>query len=178
MPCRESLHTARPMAPRCARQIRPATATREVVFLPMFSPPWQRGLRRSYTRALVTGGNGTVARCSSSMVRASRCRTHPRTKRCIRSRPINSRGSAFLSPGSRYCYRWRPVLATIWPSRRTQARAPEKRASSDASMTPSDPAMWCWPTPCSTITSSPANCAIAGSTSLPMRSTSGREVAR
>ncbi|MGD0038783.1 MAG: hypothetical protein ABSC53_15965 [Bacteroidota bacterium] len=105
MPCRESLHTVRPMASCCARPIRPATATREVVFPPGFSPPWQNGQPRSYTRASVTDGNGTAARCSSSMVRVSRCRTQPRTKRCIRSRPINSRGSAFLSPASRYCYR-------------------------------------------------------------------------
>ena len=37
------------------------------------------------------------------MVRASRCRTHPRTKRCIRSRPRNDQGSAFRWLGLRCC---------------------------------------------------------------------------
>ena len=164
------------MVSRCARPIRPVTATREVVFPPVFSRLWQRGQRKSYRRALVTGGNGTVARCSFSTDRASRCRTHLRTKRCIRSRPSKRQVSVFLSRGSRSCSHWRPALATIWPSRRTQARAPAKRVSSDACMAPSNPVMWSLATPCSTITSSPATCAIKVSTWLLALSSSGREV--
>ena len=100
MPCRESLHTVQPMVSQCARPIRPVTATHEVVFPPVFFPLRQRGQQKSCTRALVTAGNGTVAPYSFSTDRVSRCRTPPTTKRCIRSRPIKSRDSAFLWHGS------------------------------------------------------------------------------
>ena len=125
---------------------------------------------------LPTNGSGTVDLCSSSMALTSRCQTRQRIKRCTHSRHLNSRVSDFRSPESGCCCRWQPALVTIWPLPRTKARAPVKRISSDECTTPSNPAMWFLPTPYSTITSSPANCASAISTSLLTLSTSAREV--
>ena len=164
------------MASRFARQILPATATRGVVFSRESSPRWQGGPRRSYRRAFPTNGSGTVARCSSSMARPSRCRTPQRIKPCIPSRQLKNRGLAFRSPGLRYCYRWQLALVTIWPSRRTKAKVPAKRISFDKCTTRSNPVMWFLPTPCSTITSSHGNCAGAVSTSWLALSTSARGV--
>ena len=160
------------MASRFVRQILPATATRGVEFAQVSSPHWQRGQPKSYRRALPTNGSGMVARCSSSTARASRCRTRRQISRSIRNRPSKQRASVSLSPGLRCCYRWQPVLAMTWRSRRTKARAPAKRISSDGCTTRSNPVMWFLATPYSTITSSRGNCACAVSTSLLALSTS------
>ena len=91
----------------------------------------QCGLRKSYRRVLSTSGNGMADRCSSSMALMSPCRTPQRIKQCTHSRQIKSRGSVFRSPESRLRYHWRRERVTIWPSRRTKARALAKRLSSD-----------------------------------------------
>ena len=98
MRCRESSRIVPPMALRFVRPIRPATAQPGVAFSPACCPRWPGGRPRSYRQAPPTNGSGTVDPCLLSMVQASPCRTRQRIKRCIRSRPIKSRGSDFRSP--------------------------------------------------------------------------------
>lgn len=173
-PYRESSHIVRPMAQQFARPILPATAMHEVAFLQVCSPLWQRAPRKSCRRALPTRGSGTVDLCSFSMALASMPDT-PENQAVYRQPPIQQPGLGF--PLARTgVHRWQPALATTWPLRRTKARAPAKRISSDECTRPSNPEMCFLPTPYSTITSSPANCAGVISTSLLTLSMSAREV--
>jgi len=95
MPCLESSRIVRLTVSQSARQILPATATREVVFARVSSRHWQDELPKNYKRALTTNGSGTVARYSSSMAPAFRCRTHRKINRSIRSRRSKRRGLGF-----------------------------------------------------------------------------------
>ena len=97
--------------------------------------------------------------------------------RCIRSRPI--KGGARLSPGADHgaALPGDQQLHGCAIALRTPARAPVKRASSDACTTRSNPVMWYLPTPFSTITSSPANCAIEASIWLSMSTSIGEKLA-
>src|SRR5262245_45971358 len=82
--------------------------------------------------------------------------------------PQQQPASASRWPGSPSCCRWRPAPATTWPSRRTPARAPARPRCCDSCTARSNPATWPSPTPCSTTTSSPANCASAASSWSPV----------
>ena len=158
-PCRGSSPTGRPAAWRPARPTPPATATPAAASPPASCAPWRGGPPRSCRPRPHRSGSGTGGACSSPTGRTSPCPTRRRTRRPTRNRRPSSPGSASRWPGSPCCCRWRPAPATTWPSPRTPARGPARPRCCGGCTTRCRPATWSWPTPCSTTTSSPANCA-------------------
>ena len=174
-PYRESLLTGPPAASPFARPTQPVTAMLEVASPQTFSLLWQREPPKNCNRALPTRGHGTVAPCSSSTVRPSRCRTRPE------SVDVPSAAKTSAWPGlSARPDRCAAILATgachDLEIAAYQGKGTGEKSLFDKCTTRSNLATSLSPTLYSTITSSRATCADGASTSLVAFNTSVQEV--